>query len=361
MRRILVVGRSLRAALRTVTFVWEVLPTLPSAPLDRVTAAPRVERVAYPTSTGAAQGDLYLPAGDGPHPGMVVCLGVVPIGIDHPQVPRLGRALARAGFATLLYWSPAMRDLRLDPDDAEGIAMAYRWLIDQPMLDPARSGLLGTCVGGTFALLAAARPSIRDRVAFVMAWAPFASMQTLARDISTATVDADGALVPWAVDQLTRKVFVRSLTSSLDKDEAARLRASCASRCDQGDPGPLSQAGRSIYPLLTALDVHAAELILEHLPAEVLEPLEAMSPIGHLADIHAPLVILAHDRDDTVIPVGESRRLVAALSGRPGVRYTEFAMFKHLDPTKVRLPPLALARELAKFVRSVYPIFRQAA
>jgi hypothetical protein len=25
----------------------------------------------------------------------------------HPQVPRLGKALARAGFAALLYWSPA--------------------------------------------------------------------------------------------------------------------------------------------------------------------------------------------------------------------------------------------------------------
>src|SRR4051794_30116451 len=27
--------------------------------------------------------------GKGPHPGIVVCLGVVPFGADHPQVPRL--------------------------------------------------------------------------------------------------------------------------------------------------------------------------------------------------------------------------------------------------------------------------------
>jgi hypothetical protein len=61
-----------------------------------------------------------------------------------------------------------------------------------------------------------------------------------------------------------------------------------------------------------------------------------------------------------VIPIGESRRLRAAFAERPGVRYTEFTMFKHLDPTTVRLPLLALARELAKFYRSVYPVFRQA-
>jgi hypothetical protein len=50
---------------------------------------------------------------------------------------------------------------------------------------------------------------------------------------------------------------------------------------------------------------------------------------------------------------------VAALAGRAGVRYTEFTMFQHLDPTKARLPPAALARELVTFVRSVYPLFRQ--
>ena len=81
--------------------------------------------------------------------------------------------------------------------------------------------------------------------------------------------------------------------------------------------------------------------------------------LGNRSD-QSSLILLAHDRDDTVIPVAESRTLVAALSGRPGVRYTEFTLFKHLDPTKVRLPPLALARELGKFVRSVYPMFRQA-
>ena len=44
----------------------------------------------------------------------------------------------------------------------------------------------------------------------------------------------------------------------------------------------------------------------------------------------------------------------------PAVRYTEFTMFKHLDPTKVRLPLVALARELGKFYLFVYPVFRRA-
>jgi hypothetical protein len=100
---------------------------------------------------------------------------------------------------------------------------------------------------------------------------------------------------------------------------------------------------------------------LDRLPAALRDRLDAMSPVSRLAGIQARLIVLAHDRDDAVIPIGESRRLRAALAGRDGVRYTEFTMFKHLDPTKVRLPLVALARELLTFYRSVYPLFRQAA
>src|SRR5690606_34832477 len=106
--------KSLRAAARTMIFILKVLPTLPSRPLNLVTAAPKVEKLEYPTTTGTSVGDLYLPGSPGPYPGLVVCLGVVPFGVDHPQVPRLGEALARSGFAALLYWSPSMREYRLD-------------------------------------------------------------------------------------------------------------------------------------------------------------------------------------------------------------------------------------------------------
>lgn len=53
-----------------------------------------------------------------------------------------------------------MQDFHLDPEDIENIALAYRWFMEQPSVDPARSGLLGTCVGGAFALMAAASPLI---------------------------------------------------------------------------------------------------------------------------------------------------------------------------------------------------------
>src|SRR3954463_9355725 len=143
----------LHAAAKTVVFVLKLLPMLPSRAVDWFTVSPLVERVRYPTRSGQVEGDLYRPATRGPHPGVVVCLGVVPFGGDHPQVPRLGAALARSGFAALLYWSPAMRDFRLAPEDIEDIASAYDALLARPDISPGRSGLLGTCVGGAFALM----------------------------------------------------------------------------------------------------------------------------------------------------------------------------------------------------------------
>ncbi|MFN8533978.1 MAG: hypothetical protein U0556_10560 [Dehalococcoidia bacterium] len=351
---------TLRAAAKTAVFLFKVFPMLPSKPLNCVTPAPVMERFAYPTSHGEALGELYRPASAGPHPGMVVCLGVVPFGVDHPQVPRLGEALARAGFAALLYWSPAMRDYRLDPADVEDIASAYHALVARPDVDPARSGLLGTCVGGAFALMAASSPRIRYQVGFVAAYAAYSSIWTLARDISSASRWRNGRREPWPVDPLTRKVYVHSVTGLLEPDEAQRLRVAFAERRPLVMQAGLSDAGRAVLPLLTALSPDVATAALRGLPAPLREQLAAVSPTTYLAGLRSPLVVLLHDREDMVIPVGEARRLRSALVGSGEVRYTELRVFRHLDPTKGKPAPLALARELSRFAWAIYPIFRRA-
>jgi hypothetical protein len=351
--------RPIRTVAKAAVFFLKVFPMLPSRPVDWVTEPPVSEKVRYPTRCGQAEGDLYRPRARGPHPGIVVCLGVVPFDVDHPQVPILGKALARAGFAALLYWSPAMRDFRLDPEDVENIALAYRWFIERPDVDPARSGLLGTCVGGAFALMAAASPLIRDRVGFIGAYAPYSSMWTLARDIASATRPCGDGREPWRVDPLTRKVFVHSLTALLEPGEAELVRSALANEGGHLDDHGLSAEGRAASALLTALSEDDAETALHRLPPMMQEHLAALSPLHYLKDIHAPLIVLLHDRGDQVIPVGESRRLCSALSGHSGVHYTEM-LFQHLDPVKGKLPLLRLVRELGKFFRAVYPLFRQA-
>ena len=217
---------------------------------------------------------IYLdPPGGGPYPGMVVCLGVVPFGVDHPQVPILGKALAR--------------------------------------------------------------------------------------DIVSATRSCGDEREPWQVDPLTRKVFIHSLTAWLEPGEAEQFRSAFTNEGGHFDGCGLSADGQAVYSLLTALDEDQVETALHGLPAIMQERLTTLSPMNYLKDIHAPLILLLHDRGDQVIAVGESKRLFSTLSGHAGVHYTEM-QFSHLDPVKGKLPFLRLVRELGKFFLAVYPLFRQA-
>jgi hypothetical protein len=364
------IQRTFRAATRSLVFILKALPATSSA-IDRVTAAPVIEKFTYPTQTGLAEAELYRPSSPGRHPGLVVSLGVVPAGVDHPQRARFGEAVARSGFAALLHWSPAMRDLRLDPGDVGELASAYQSLIEQPYVDPTRSGMMGMCVGGSFALMAAAEPSIRDRLAFVSAYAPYSSMRTLARDVATASRVIDGGREPWQADPLVWKTYVRCLTDRLDPCDAQRLRDAFQDRFAWNasktviveapasaplDPIALSADGRAVLRLLTATDLDAVDLALDHLPSDMKALLTATSPLTCVNDIRAPLIVLLHDRRDHIIPVSESRQLWSALAGRPGASYTELG-FQHLDPTK--LSPLRLARELPKLYSAVFPLYRR--
>lgn len=352
--------RPIRALGKAIVFLFKVFPMLPSRAIDWLTEAPVIEKVSYSSRTGLVEGEVYRPPSEGPHPGMVGCLGVVPFGVEHPQIPILGRALARAGFAALLYWSPAMRDFRLDPSDVENIALAYDWLISQPYVDPARSGLLGTCVGGSFALMGAANVRIRDRVAFVSAYAPYSSMWTFARDIASATRANKDQREPWRVDQLTRKVFVQSMTAWLEPADTELIRSAFIDHNGQLDQRELSEDGQAVYALLSTPTSQDAQAILQRLPVSMQDRLNALSPINYLKDLRAPLIVHLHDVGDQVIPVDESRRLEAALVGHAGVHYKEMN-FSHLDPVKGKLPFFQLIREFSKFFATMFPVFWQAA
>ena len=370
--RIKIVVDGARAVARCTVFVLQMMP-IPQRSRSWITREPVVDPLWFRTPSGRGECDLYRPGTRGPHPAVLCGLGIVPAGVEHPMVRHLGEGLARAGYAALLFRSTTMRDIRLDPVDIDELVLAYEALVKQPFVDPRRSGMLGVCVGGSFALMAAAHPSIRDRVAFVFAYAPYSSMRTLAVDIASASRTLGDEREPWDVDPLTWKAYVRSITDRLPADECRCLRDAFEEhihwnadktviiRAPVGDVDEtdLSDDARAALRLLKAdaADVRGA---LDALPATAKERIDAMSPMTYLDGIRAPRVMLLHDRYDHVIPVGESRRLAAALSGRrAGVSYVELGL-KHL-----RMPEgMSLRRvisEVAKSYLAWYPLFRQMA
>ncbi|HEV2127448.1 MAG TPA: hypothetical protein VGR22_02390 [Thermomicrobiales bacterium] len=151
---------------------------------------------------------------------------------------------------------------------------------------------------------------------------------------------------------------MQSLTAGLDPAEAARLREAMAEPAGQVDPAALSPAARTVYPLLTRLTIDEVESATDALPQALRDRLDALSPMAYLPNLRSPIIVLMHAHDDSVIPRTESLQLRDALADRPGLRYTEFIMFKHLDPSKVQMRILPLLRELGRFYLALYPMFR---
>ncbi len=178
-----------------------------------------------------------------------------------------------------------------------------------------------------------------------------------ALDIGSGTTEIDGVRRRWEVDQLSRHVYVRTVTAGLSDEDAGHLETAWFERSPMPDPATLSPDGRALLPLLETTDRNELEALLDQIPA-LRANVDAVSPIASASLIRAPSVTIGHDYDDGVIPFGESQRLFAAFDGRPGVDLTEFHLFQHADPTKRKLSHISLLRELAKFARFAGPALR---
>ena len=162
-----------RAAVATTLFIAQVVPSIPVKPQEWFGNQPLVQRVTFPIHNGEGTADIYRPSGDGPHAGILVFLGVAPAGPDDPRIINLGKALARGNLVAMFYWSPVMLERRLHPPDTHNLVAAFEFLQNQEYVDPGRVGMAGFCVGASFVIMAAAQPSIRDRVSYVNAFGAY--------------------------------------------------------------------------------------------------------------------------------------------------------------------------------------------
>ncbi|MBI2872028.1 MAG: dienelactone hydrolase family protein [Chloroflexi bacterium] len=357
----LLLAPSGRAAVKAALFIPEVVPSIPLHPQEWVTRKPIRERVSFPLPHGEGVGDLYRPAGGGRHAAVLLFLGVAPAGPEDPRVVGLGEALARSGMVAMIYWSPAMLERRIDPEDIANLAHAFQYLRGRDYVDPARVGMGGFCVGGSFALMAASLPQVREDVAFVNAFGPYFRMRDLLRALASGTRFRDGSTSIWVVDPLAREVFEVQLIESLEERVEAQLmwKAFREDR-DPGrlDPGSLSEQGRAVYALLTGVPFEQVDSYVEQLPDSFLGKMEALSPGNYVDGLRAEVLIM-HDAQDSLVPSDESHRLAQALSGRVEVRFTEFSLFKHMDPTR-RVGFFTLVNETWKLFRHMQRIMLQA-
>ncbi|MQF99849.1 MAG: hypothetical protein FI727_03245 [SAR202 cluster bacterium] len=348
-----------RSALKTLGFVFQVIPSIPVKPIEIFSSQPVREEVRFTQSTGSGVADIYRPDNDKENAAVLLFLGVNPAGRDDARVVNLAESLARTGMVVMIPWSDTMTQNRIDPNEVSNLVEAYKYLSDLEYVDPERVGLGGFCVGSSLAAVAAQDPEIRDNIAFINFFGGYFDAMDLMASISSSTRFGDYGRQPWEPSDLATSVLRGHLVELISLESDKSLIDQILSGQDsltKNQVGDLSEEGERVYKLLTGTSLVEARELISQLPEEFQDDMKAVSPISNVGDIKARILIM-HDASDNNVPPEESRRFFEALKGREDVTYTEFAFFNHMDPGR-DVGPLTWMGDVYKLFMHLYSIIR---
>jgi hypothetical protein len=286
--------------------------------------------------------DLYLPGTPGPHPAVVLILGVSTVPLDDPRVVRVAVALGRLGLAVGVPESSALVASRIDPAEPAAFVAAFESVAGHPAVDPMRVGLAAFSVGGSLALIAAADPRIADDIAFVNVFGAYADAGGLLVDIATRRIVVDGLERAWQPAALTRSVFLATVLDAVAEGPVREAVRTTITPIVEGD-GPtmasfdpaihagLSDDAAAVYRLATASDRATGEAALHELSEIRRAELAAVSPVTWAGGIRAP-VHLMHDVADPLIPYSHLAGLIEAVPATSLAQVTSFRLFDHIQP-----------------------------
>jgi dienelactone hydrolase len=261
--------------------------------------------------------------------------GVHAAGIDEPRLTGFARDIAATGHPVLTVELPDLKRYQITARATDMIEDAALWMARTPEFRGAdgRIGMLGISFAGGLSIVAAGRPSIRDRAAFVMAFGGHGDLPRTLRYLCTG-VQPDGTLrqphdyglaivlldaAPLVVPQpqvgpLRDAILSYLEASRLDMVDKAKAALEFARAKDLAKT--LIEPARTYMVYVNARDVaHLGPILLPHLSELGGDP--SLSP-DRSTPPSAPVYLL-HGADDNVVPAIESALLGRALQSR-GVR-----------------------------------------
>ena len=336
---------------------------MPVRPIELLTDAPTREHVTirYESREGprTIEADLYLPAGNGPHPAEIFSMGAPPLDLDDKQLVRIAEDAARAGVVMLVPFSERLDDRLIQPEEIDALVACFEYLQGQPSVDPERVGYLGASVGGSLALVAAADPRIADDVSHVVSFGGYFDALDTFGAIATRRITYGEIDEAWDVKSHAERVMARQFISEL---EDPRDRELLTQLFLDGDEVPeqelvsLTPVGKQSYEFLANDDPAAVRELIERLPQRLVDKLEYLSPSSSIDNVTAELFII-HDKADPYIPYTESRRLEAALEGRDDTvaHFDEISLFEHVQPN-LNQRPETLALDSTRVLFRLYQL-----
>jgi dienelactone hydrolase len=279
-----------------------------------------------PTRYGDVRARRYVPEGAS---GRTVLLvpGIHSMGIEEPRLTALADDLAGAGMKVMALALPDLQAYRITPRATDVIEDAVTWISTRPDLAPdGRVGIVGISFAGGLAMSAASRPSIRDKVAFVLSFGGHGDLERVLRYLTTGeaphvagldthpphdygvavilySVADYGIVPPDQIAGLREGIETFLLASQLTLVSMDKANAMFAKARDMAMTLPEPSRTFLNYVNDRAVAKLGPALVpyLKHLDAD--DP--ALSPQRVERPASAPLFLL-HGDGDTVIPAAES-------------------------------------------------------
>ncbi len=260
------------------------------------------------TPHGPLRYRTYTPQ-DVQNPGGVVLLhGVHHLGIDDPRLWNLARALAGAG---VLVMTPELQDLA----DYRVTARTVDVIGDSAMALSTRMqrkvGVLGLSFAGGLALLAADRKEFGDRIGFVVAIGAHDDMGRVAKFFAANVISKpDGIETPLQAHEYGALVLAYSHLEDFFSASDIPIAREALRQWLWEQPESIKTAEALSPGGKQELDklLHHREQLRDTLLRETTlhkDEMDAVSPHGHLEQLHTP-VFLLHGAGDTVIPASET-------------------------------------------------------
>ena len=302
---------------------------------DHAYTVTKATRVMVPTRAGDVAAQFYTPDTTVTRTVLLIP-GIHSMGIAEPRLTALAEDLAGSGVRVMAMALPDLQRYRITAQSTDVIEDAVRWLASRPEYSPdGRVGIVGISFAGGLSISAAGRPTIGDKVAFVVSFGGHGDLRRVLRYIATGEATAipgitvhpphdyavsvvlfgladRGVVPPDQVQPLRDGIETFLLASQLtlvDMNQAnatftkaremqTRLPEPAATFMGYVNNRDVKQLGPRLVPFLDELDAGN--------PA--LSPEFAVPP--------AARIYLLHGDGDTVIPTAESRLLGDALAAK---------------------------------------------
>ena len=337
-------------------------------------ADPEREReLTIPTVGSGIRARIYEPPARTPRRTALLVSGLHPSGIDEPRLVRLARDLASDDLRIVTPDIPELSRFEITPGITDAIEQAALWLATQPGFAPdGRIGMMGISFSGGLSIVAAGRPSLKDRVAYVFSFGGHDDLPRVLRYLCTgqealprhqlrlqADTTANGAVADvinlrphdYGVAVILLGVADRVVPpAQVERLRDGVRRYLMASALDGGvDKSKAEAEFDAVRALARALPQPSATLLREvvdrdvvHLGTRLLPYISLYGGAPALSVAKSPKpsspVFLLHGTEDNVIPSVESEYLAEDLRGHAPVRLLLSGLISHAEADR---PPHA--------------------